>query len=144
MARINASSEGVRVHGLNELNRTLRSMGPEFQKELKQANKSVAEFVAADARSAALSVGGVAAKTAPSVRASGTNTRAGVSIGGSKYPFAGGAEFGSVRYKQFAPWRGNSSEAGYFLYPSIRQDSDRILTEYTAALDDLLRRNDLK
>jgi hypothetical protein len=144
MARIRASGDvGVRVHGLTELNKTLREMGPEFQKELTQTNKSVAGFVADDAKAAAYSLGGVAAKVAPTVKAAGGTTWAGVSFGGSAYPFAGGAEFGSLRYKQFRPWRGNGSDAGYFLYPSIRRDADRITTEYTEALDRLLDRNGL-
>jgi hypothetical protein len=143
MARIRSSDQGVRVHGLTELNRTLREMGPEFQKELKETNRSVAGFVADDARAAAYSLGGVAAKVAPTVKAAGGTAWAGVSFGGSAYPFAGGAEFGSLAYKQFKPWQGNGSDAGYFLYPSIRRDADRIETEYSKALDRLLDKNGL-
>lgn len=142
--RINATDQGVRVQGLNELNRALREMGgPELQKELKAAGKQVAEKVAGDARTNAMSIGGVAAKVAPSIKASARNTGAGVSFGGSKYPFAGGAEFGSIQYKQFQPWRGNTSQAGYFLYPAIRENSDQIADEYLSALEDLARRNGL-
>lgn len=130
----------VAVDGLAELNRALRRMGPEFQSQLKETNLSVAEFVAQDAHSAALSLGGVAAKTAPSIEAKGYTTAAAVSFGGAGYPFAGGAEFGAIRYKQFKPWRGNSSDAGYFVYPAIRQDADRIEAEYRDAVDDLIRR----
>ena len=53
---------------------------------------------------------------------------------------AGGAEFGSYRYHQFKPWRGSSSDAGYFLYPSIRDDAGRIEEEYRDAVDDLIKR----
>jgi len=143
MGRIRSSDQGVRVHGLNELNRALREMGPEFQKELKETNRSVAGFVAEDARAAAYSLGGVAAKVAPTVKAAGGTTWAGVSMGGSAYPMAGGAEFGSLAFKQFKPWRGNGSDAGYFLYPAIRQDVDRIESEYSKALDRLLKKNGL-
>lgn len=141
--RQNASDQGLRVHGLNELNKSLREMGKEFQKELTQANKGVAGFVADDAKAAAYSLGGVAAHVAPSIKAAGGTTWAGVSIGGAAHPEASGAEFGSMRFKQFKPWRGNGSDAGYFLYPAIRQDADRIETEYTEALDRLMRRNGL-
>lgn len=143
MARVRASDQGVRVHGLNELNRALRTMGKEFQKELTQTNKDVAGLVADDAKAAAYALGGVAAKVAPSVKAAGGTTWAGVSFGGAAYPFAAGAEFGSYRYRQFRPWRGNGSDAGYFLYPAIRQDAERIETEYTEALDRLLKKNGL-
>lgn len=142
--RINATGDGVRVAGLNELNRALRNMGgKELQKELKAAGKAVADKVADDARAGAMSLGGVAAKVAPSIRASAQNTGAGVSFGGRAYPMAGGAEFGSIQYKQFKPWRGNTSDAGYFLYPAIRSNSDRIADEYLSAVEDLARRNGL-
>ena len=144
MPKVNATSQGLRVHGLSELNRTMKALGPEVQKELKETNKSVAEFVADDARAAAHTLGGVAAKVAPSIKAKGGTTSAGVSFGGAAYPFAGGAEFGAMKYKQFKPWRGNSSDAGYFVYPAIRQDADRITTEYTEAIDALMRRHDLR
>lgn len=141
MARINASSQGVQVEGLNELNRALRGLGgAEMQKELKEAGLEVAKDVTAAARSKAMSVGGVAAKVAPSLKAAGRNTGAGVSMGGSRYPFAGGAEFGSLQYAQFKPWRGSDSGAGYFLYPTIRDKSETIASTYQDAVDELVRK----
>lgn len=141
MARINASSQGVQVEGLNELNRALRGLGgSELQKELKAAGLEVAKEVTSAARSRALSLGGVAAKTAPSLKATGRNTGAGVSFGGARFPFAAGAEFGSYQYAQFKPWRGNQSDAGYFLYPTIRDKSDTIAETYQGAVDELVRK----
>lgn len=131
----------VKVDGLRELNRALKAIGPEAQKELKEASKKVAGFVASDAASAARSLGGVAAHVAPSIKAVGGVSSAGVAFGGSAYPMAGGAEFGSIRYKQFKAWRGSSSSAGYFVYPSIRQDADRIVTEFTDAVEQVIARN---
>lgn len=134
------STGTVKVEGLRELNRALKRIGPEHQKELKKTNLSVAELVADDARASAQSQGGVAGHVAPSIQAKGYTTSAAVAFGGSGYEMAGGAEFGSIRFKQFKTWRGNSGDAGYFLYPTIRNDADRIYTEYTEALDDLLDR----
>ena len=142
MARVRTGA--VRVEGLTELNRALKAIGPELQKELKATNLSVAEMVAGDAKAAAYSLGGVAAHVAPSIQAKGYTTSAAVSGGGPTYPMFGGAEFGSIRFKQFKPWRGNGSDAGYFVYPAIRQDADRITTEYTDAIDDLMRKVGLK
>ena len=146
MPRIRATnSVGVKVTGLAELNRALRDMGGrEFQKELKEAGRSVATTVADDARGIASSLGGVAAKTAPSIRAAAGNTSAGVSFGGSGYPFAMGAEFGSVRFKQFKPWRGSGSEAGYFVYSAIRDNADFIGEKYLAVVDEVLDRHGLR
>lgn len=140
MARRSATSSGVVAEGLPELARALKEIDSSLVKELRKANKSVATFVAADARSAAVALGGVAAHVAPSVKPSAGATYAGVAMGGPGYPMAAGAEFGSYRFKQFQPWRGNGSDAGYFLYPAIRQDSDRIETEYKQAADAVIRK----
>lgn len=140
MARLNATGSGVNVDGLPQLVRALKEIDPALVKELRQANLSVAKFVADDARAGALALGSTAAKVAPSVKASAGAGYAGVALGGPGYPMAAGAEFGSYRYKQFQPWRGNGSDAGYFLYPAIRQDADRIETEYKWAADEVIRK----
>ena len=140
MARQRIRSGTVEVHGLTELNRALRGISKEAQGDLKEASRKVAEFVASDAKAAAYSLGGVAAHVAPSIGRVGGVSSAGVAFGGARYPMAGGAEFGSIRYKQFKPWRGNSSSAGLFVYPSIRRDADRIETEYRDAIDGLLEK----
>jgi hypothetical protein len=46
-----------------------------------------------------------------------------------------------VRFKQFKPWRGSSPSAGYFVYPAIRQDADRIVTEFSDAVDKVIDSN---
>lgn len=141
MARSQKVRSGtVQVHGLPELSRALKAIGPDAQKELREASRRVARFVADDARAAALSIGGVAAHVAPSIKPVGGVSGAGVALGGAAYPMAGGAEFGSLRFKQFKPWRGNGSDAGYFVYPAIRADADRIETEFTDAVDDIIKR----
>lgn len=147
MGRINSSDQGVRVEGLNELNRALKAIGGrELQNELKAAGKTVADAVASDARSNAYSLGGVAALVAPSIASSARFTGAGVSLGGASHPAAAGAEFGGggrPTTQQFAPWRGSGSDAGYFVYPAIRSNSDRIADEYLGAVEDLARKYDL-
>jgi hypothetical protein len=142
MARSQKIKSGtVKVEGLAELNRALRAIGPDAQKDLKEASKKVAGFVATDAAAAARSLGGVAAHVAPSIRPVGGVSGAGVGFGGAAYPMAGGAEFGSIRFKQFQPWRGSDSSAGYFVYPSIRRDADRIVTEFSDAVEQVIARH---
>lgn len=139
MARAQKIRSGdVKVQGLPELSRALKALGPDAQRELKEASRGVAAFVALDAAAAARSLGGVAAHVAPSISATGGVSGAGVSFGGSSYPMAGGAEFGAIRYKQFQPWRGSSSDAGYFVYPTIRRDLDRVVTEFTDAVNKII------
>lgn len=155
MARVKYGS--IEVDGLAQLNLALKALGPKMPRELRKANKTVADFVAADAKSAAQSLGGVAAHVAPSVKSSAGVGFAGVSFGGPGYEMAAGAEFGAGHglprqrkggtykgYNQFEPWRGNGADAGYFVYPSIRHDADRIETEYGAAIDHLLEITGLK
>ncbi|NUO35887.1 MAG: hypothetical protein HOQ45_02405 [Nocardioidaceae bacterium] len=141
MARIRSSDQGVRVQGLAELNRALRGLGKEHQRELKETNVKVSQAVAQHAQQRAYSLGGVAAHVAPTIKGGGGTTWAGIKFG-SGHPEAAGAEFGAYRFKQFKPWRGNGSDAGYFVYPMIRADADDITERYEAALDDLLRKYD--
>lgn len=85
---------------------------------LAAASKAAAEKVADQSKSAAGALGGVAAKSAPSIRAIGGAAKAAVTLrkaGGYEF----GAEFGSLRFKQFLPWRGNGKGAGYFLTPTV-------------------------
>jgi hypothetical protein len=138
MARAQKVKTGtVEVTGLPELSKALKAIGPDAQRELREASKKVASFVADDARSAAQSLGGVAAKTAPSIKATGGVAGAGVAMGGPSFPFAGGAAWGASKYPQFKEWRGH---IGYFPYPQIVQDADKIETEFTAAIDNIIKR----
>lgn len=133
------SGVAARFHGLDEVRHDLRELAHDLPDALRKADQDAAEETAERARSAAYSLGGVAAHVAPSLKAAGRE----VSLGGSGYDMAAGAEFGSRRYRQFKPWRGSGDSGGYFLYPTISRDADRIEGTYADALDDLLRRNGL-
>jgi hypothetical protein len=139
-----SSGAGIRVEGLNEVNRALRALGGrEFQAELRDAGKEVATYVASDARGRAQGLGGVAAHVAPSIAASAGFTSAGVSFGGGSQPAAMGAEFGGQgrpTTMQFQPHRGHE---GYFIYPAIRDNGEFIERTYLGAVDDILRRHGL-
>lgn len=144
MARVK-SSAGVRITGLDEVNKALRALGGrEFQVELRDAGKEVATEVAGDAKGKAFSLGGVAAHAAPSISASAGFKSAGVSFGGAAHPEAMGAEFGGrgrPTTQQFQPHRGTE---GYFVWPAIRDNGEYIETTYLAAVDVILKRHDLK
>jgi hypothetical protein len=143
MARRSAGNDAIHVEGLPELKRALDGLGPGLKGELRKTNKTVADIVATDARSAARSLGSTAAHVAPSVKASAGALFAGVALGGPGYDPAMGAEFGSDKFKQFQQWRGGGEGAGYFLYPTIRRDAERIGIEYEKSMDDLLRKAQL-
>lgn len=135
-----SGSDSVRVTGLVELRRALEQVEGGLSRELRTASKEIATDVAAEARGVAAGLGGVAAKTAPSVKAAAGITSAGVALGGAAYPFAAGAAFGGrgrPTTQQFQPHLGTT---GYFPYPTIRRRMDDIEDAYGDAVDDLIRR----
>lgn len=143
MARLNAKGEGVSVEGLAELRKALKSISAEAPKELAAAGKEVAGFVAEDAKGKASGLGGVAAKVAPSIAPGGTARGGSVNFGGAAYPMAMGAEFGGQGRPTTQQFRPHLGRTGYFVYPSIRDNGERIETEFSNKLDDLMRKYDL-
>ena len=87
------------VEGLNELLRDLRKLGPEANKELRQASKTIAQNHMAPAwRAAARNYAGPWGDViADSVRAASDRVPK-VSIGGNRPRFSGGATATMVRY----------------------------------------------
>ena len=121
---------GIRVPELRDFRADLRRFGGEMYKGVKDANIEISTKVALLSKTAATSLGSVAAKSAPSLRPIKQLTSAGVRLGGARYPFALGAEFGALQYPQFKPWKGNGPDAGYFLYPTIRGMQNEIRDTY--------------
>lgn len=138
-----SSGYGVQATGLTELRRALKEVGPEAAKEMVKVGRGVAKDVASEAKGKAASLGGVAAKAAPSLKATAGSTSAGVSLGGPSAPWAPGAEFGGgsrPTTQQFKPWRGNGPGAGYFLYPTIRDNDEKIESAYLEGIEDVMRK----
>jgi hypothetical protein len=132
----------IRVDGLPELRSALRKVEAGLPKELSEVGKEVGRFVAEKARSRAYGLGSVAAKSAPSLRAAAAAGGGAVRLGGGG-GYELGAEFGGQRRPttmQFQPWRGSGSGAGYFLYPSIRDNADQIEQQWTEGVEGLLKR----
>jgi hypothetical protein len=132
--RIKAGAEdgAIRVEGLNEMILRLKVLEKGSEVGIRLANKQAASTVAGHASGAAASLGGVAAHVAPSIKATAGVKSGSVSISGDA---AAGAEFGGrgrPTTQQFKPWLGHT---GYFLYPTIRRDSEAINTTYRAALE---------
>lgn len=141
------------------LNKALRRLPKEASAELRDASQRLAGDIAGKASVRARTVGGVAKYVAPTIKARRDRVPVVVMGGTSRLPTSGGdwsrprsgsgqtvgdvvwgAEFGSDRFRQFSPWRGNDEGAGYFLWPTIRADNDHIMDEYSGALADALRR----
>lgn len=135
----------VEVHGLKEFNKALKEADKKYSKELRAANVAASRRVVTRAKAIAAMRGGVAAKAATSLRALASVKGAQIKLGGDRYPYALGAEFGSLQFRQFPTWRGNqwvawgTSGVGYFLHPAIRDQYDEIVEEYGEAIDRIMR-----
>lgn len=145
----------VTYYSVAGLNKALRKLPKEAKASLRDANVRIADKVAGDARGRARSVGGVARYVEPTIRA-GRDTVPVIRMGNSSpLPTSGngwqrartgtrqtigdviwGAEFGATRYPQFRPWKGNSGNAGYFLWPAVRDDREFISDEFEKAVAD--------
>lgn len=138
----------IRVEGLRDLQRALRAVDAALPKELRQANKEAAEVVAGAARANFAAGTGVAPKVVPSVKALAQQRSASVKIGGARYPYALGSEFGGGKYgpgnptprgghtTQFPPFK----KSGYALYPAIAEKRDEVVEAYAEALGRVAKR----
>lgn len=134
-----AVAGSIQIDGLKDFLAGIRRAQIQVPVGIRLANKAAAELLATKSRSTAQSVGGVASKVAPTIRAGAGAAFASVRAGGSGQPYTYGAIFGSIRYKQFKPWRGNGADAGYFIYPDLRANRAEILAFYDGVLTTALR-----
>ena len=123
----------IDVVGLRDFQRELRALDTAWPRELRKANKDAAEVVATATRASFTSRPGVAPKVAPSVKAQARQRNASVTIGGARYPFAFGSNFGSKRFKQFPP----PAKPDHSLYRSIEAEGEDVVDAYEAALNRL-------
>lgn len=138
------------------LNKALRKLPKETTVKLRDAAQQIAGEVASEASGRASSVGGVAKYVAPTIKASRDRVPVIKMGGSSRLPASGdgwarsrngsrqtvgdviwGAEYGGgarPSTQQFAPWKGNSTGAGYFLWPTVRDNNADIAETYSEAL----------
>lgn len=141
----------IQFEGFDEFKRAAKKIAdPEKTREYKVASEAVAALVI-DAAQAKVStrMERRAAATLVPVKTSGGGA---VRLGGG-FEGAFGAEFGADRnqtrqgrphgtpgrvrgWNQFKAWRGSGTGAGYFLYPSIRENDEEIVNQY----DEMFRR----
>lgn len=129
------------VKGINQLLRVLNKLPKDLQNDVRDASQGIADNLAAGAKQAASTpqqrLAALTLKArrdrVPVVTASGT-ARTGVTARDVFF----GAEFGGGRRlttRQFPPWRGSGSTAGYFLYPTARQRGKRYFEMWAEAID---------
>lgn len=142
-----AAEAGVAVEGLAAYRRALKSIAVQLPKDLQKQLKAVAETAAARARSnyqrRFQSSRRTRKGTADTIRALATQTGASVAFGGARYPWVPGQEFGSDKFKQFAPWSGpgpgGHGSAGRVIYPAVRDEQEATMTDVQHRLDELAR-----
>lgn len=141
------------------LNRALARLPKVASAELRGASQAIALFVANDARSAAVRVGGIARHVAPTIVASRDRvpvvkmgSRARLPTSGTSYQRSRngsrqtvgdviwGAEFGGGARPTTQQFRPHLGTRGYFLWPTVRAQSDHIHERYSQALLDALGR----
>lgn len=130
------------VENLAEFRRALKQLEGDYPKQLGKVNQDVAQVVVDEATDRAQAEGGsyIAALRLRGLRASKAQTAASVVLDGAKAPMIFGAEFGAKTWPQFQPWTGSGDDAGYALWPAIRDKQDDAAEMYLEALDELSAR----
>lgn len=145
--------ERIYFAGIDETRAALKDLGDvEATKEFKAAGRKVAQDIVVKGAQERASTP-LEQRAAETLRASMIATGGAVRFGAG-FPAAFGAEFGAFRNQnrtgpsgrnytglnQFQPWRGSSGGAGYFLWPTIRDEAERIVETYATELGPLWRR----
>ena len=146
-------TERINIEGLKATQKKLKQLGDvEKTRQYKLENAKIADEVVIPAAKAK-------ASTRMEQRAAGTLVAVKTASGGAvrlgkKFPAARGAEFGAQRnqarmgrpggkvttvtgWNQFKPWRGSDREAGYFLWPAIREQEPKIINRYSKLFEEL-------
>lgn len=133
-----------------------KAMSQEAIDQAKSQSSALAEFAAGKIKEAAATrqVSGIAARRiADGVKISKTSKVGEFSYGFAGQKFSGGGttkelwpgmEFGSNRFKQFpnrTPSKGRGN-AGYFIYPTLRQIQPELVKQWEEAFDRILKEYD--
>lgn len=128
---------GMRIAGLNEFIKDLRTIDRELPKELKRENKAIADALvprvkaAYSSRYTRRSGAGVG-----SIRSFATQKSGGIRAGSKRAPYMPGQEWGSDKRKQFAP----RAPGGRFLRPTMQRAGPQIEARYREALVRVMKR----
>jgi hypothetical protein len=144
-------SSSIEIKGFKDLQRELRLVDARLPKELGDVNYDVAQYVIARSKGRASTP--LENRAAGTLKAARQQKVSLVRLGGPRNPEALGAEFGAGHntlrnttrgvmegWNQFRPWRGSGAGAGYFLFPTIREDTPQIIDMYYDLIDNLTRR----
>lgn len=136
-------TDAVRITGLRDVQRALRQVDRTLPRELRKAGNAAAQVIVDEGKARATTP--QQRKAAESLRPRSDQRGVRVALGNaSRYPFALGAEFGSITYPQFPAFRGSGSGAGYFLWPAIRANRERVAGLFLDGVDTITRQAGLR
>lgn len=128
----------VRVEGISELIRALRAVDRQLPREMTKANRAFAQsLVPSVQRAYSAKYTRREGRGVGSIRAVATQKTGGIRAGGARAPYMPGQEWGSNKYRRFAPSTGGE---GRFMRPTIRAALPRLRNTYIReVLDPVLR-----
>lgn len=136
----------IRVEGLKDLQRSLKDLDGESQKQLRLVLNDAAEVVASGARRLVPSVSGRARK---SIRASSSQRAAVVKAGGAKAKYYGFLDFGGTVGKGHVSGKGGGAikrtqiKEGRYLYPTFSRRRTWIYDRLAKGLEEAIQNSGL-
>ena len=140
--------QGIQVEGLRELLRALSRLPKTAQAEIREAAQAIADDEAKRITSAGRSSDSQSAAAAGFVKARrdrvptlsvGGSRKAGVSGGATVGQLFFGAEFGGQKRPTTRQFRPHKGRTGYWLWPVLREDQERMLKRWQAAVEAIAR-----
>lgn len=130
--------------------KALKNMEDGAKEEAKRQSGALAEYAQKQISSTAQGRGKAATRIATGSKIKKSSTTGELTYGYASQKFSGGAttrdlwggnEFGSNRYRQFPIWSGREGRGskGWFIYPTLRRIQPKIVSEWTAAFDRILK-----
>jgi hypothetical protein len=130
--------------------KALKNMDDGAKEEAKRQSGALAEYAQKQISSTAQGRGKAATRIATGSKVKKSSTTGELTYGYASQRFSGGAttrdlwggnEFGSNRYRQFPIWSGREGRGskGWFIYPTLRRIQPKIVSEWTAAFDRILK-----
>ncbi len=131
MAKGMVGGDAIRIDGLRELTRALKTVEDGLQREVNGVFKRAANKVVSAARGRIRSRSG---RLAGSLKPFGTQRAAGARMGSAGVPYAGPYEFGG--YPAGRPY----VAAGRAIYPTFKSMAPSVRADVTRELNDLIRK----
>lgn len=131
----------IKVEGLGKFRSDLAAMGKEYRRGLDRELKAAAQPIVTKAKARYRREhpgrrGGKGSQRGIRASAGGGKVRA--ILGGRRYPYLLGQEFGSNKYPQFPAWTGKK---GRFFWPEIREGTSDLVKDIEKVIDDATNRH---